>query len=193
MSRSRFQDEDQTTQCVSRLKGSSDDGRNTINYLRRVVNTINTFTDGERCIQFLESLLNEKVSMIIFGSLGKEIVPCVHHMSQVDSIFIFCGNIRNHEQWFKDFSKNKGVYTEIKSICKSLIMYTQIMKEILLTIAFEQQHMDEFIEYCREVFAENESELKNVDQFAQKYRQHTPIWWYNTNAFYILCSIVLFG
>ena len=32
-------------------------------------------------------------------------------------------------------------------------MYTQILKEILLTIKFEEKHIQEFIDYCREQFA----------------------------------------
>src|SRR5437879_1497112 len=58
------------------------DCRNTIIQLRRVVNTINTFTDGEECIQFLENMHNEKACMIISGSLGQHIVPRIHNMSQ---------------------------------------------------------------------------------------------------------------
>src|SRR4051812_21362293 len=51
------------------------DCRNTISQLRRAVNTINTFTDGDQCIQFLESKANEKACMIISGALGQRIVP----------------------------------------------------------------------------------------------------------------------
>src|ERR1700723_1233746 len=68
------------------------DCRNTITQLRRAVNTINTFTNGEECIQFLENMDNDKACMIISGSLGQHIVLRLHHMSQVDSIFIFCRN-----------------------------------------------------------------------------------------------------
>ena len=62
-------------------------------------------------------------------------------------------------------------------------IYTQIMKEILLTIQFEQQHIQEFIEHCREVFAENVNELKYTEQLARTYRQYTPIWWYTCECF----------
>ena len=62
-------------------------------------------------------------------------------------------------------------------------MYTQILKEILLTIKFEQKHIKEFIDYCRDVFAENESELKNVDKLQKKYHDKTPIWWYTYECF----------
>jgi len=62
-------------------------------------------------------------------------------------------------------------------------MYTQIIKEILLTIDFEQQHINEFLIYCRELLAENTSALKNVDKLEKKYRHHTPIWWYTYESF----------
>jgi hypothetical protein len=38
------------------------------------------------------------------------------------------------------------------------------MKEILLTITFEQQHCKKFIDYCRDILNDNEEELKNIDK-----------------------------
>ena len=70
----------------------NEDCANTVTQLRRVVNDINTFTDGEDCIQFINTINDNKVCMIISGSFGQHIVPLVHYKSQVDSIFIFCGN-----------------------------------------------------------------------------------------------------
>ena len=87
------------------IEESSSDCQHTIAQLRRTVNTINTFADGEECIQFLEDMKEEKACMIISGALGQQIVPRVHNMSQVDSIFIFCDNQKYHEQWAKDWSK----------------------------------------------------------------------------------------
>jgi tetratricopeptide (TPR) repeat protein len=199
------------------IDDNSADCRNTITQLRHTVNTINTFTDGKQCIPFLESMDNEKVCMIISGALGQHTVQRVHNMSQVDSIFIFCSNKKHHEQWAKDWSKVKGIFTEIKPICEALkqaaqqceqnsisisimgtggdvskknpdqldpsFMYTQIMKEILLTIKFEQQHIKEFITYCRDVLADNPGQLQHVDKLERKYRDQTPIWWYTFECF----------
>ena len=196
---------------------NSGDCRKTINHLRRTVNKINTFTDTEQCLQFLEDMADEKVCMIISGSLGQQFVPRVHHLSQMDSTFIFCGNKKYHERWTKDWSKVKGVFTEIEPICGVLkqaaqqceqnaipfsimsggddvventgnrldasFMYTQIMKEIFLSINFQQQHIDEFLEHCREALSGNEKQLEYVEKLARKYRQHTPIWWYTCECF----------
>jgi hypothetical protein len=62
-------------------------------------------------------------------------------------------------------------------------MCTQILKEILLTIQFDEGHIKEFIDHCRAVFDENERELENVDKLQQNYRDKTPIWWYTYEYF----------
>jgi tetratricopeptide (TPR) repeat protein len=199
------------------IDDNNDDCHNTVTQLRRVIHNINTYTDGDQCVEFLEMMDQEKACMIISGSLGQHIVPRVHHMYQVDSIFIFCGNKKHHEQWAKEWSKIKGVFTDIVPICDALkqaaqqceqnaisisfmatggdqttkkldqldpsFMYTQIMKEILLTINFEEAHFAEFIQYCRDALVDNEAELKNVRKLERKYREKTPIWWYTYDCF----------
>jgi tetratricopeptide (TPR) repeat protein len=196
------------------------DCQNTITQLQRVVNNVNTFTNDDRCIEFIETIdtNNNKACMIISGSFGQQIVPHVHKMSQVDSIFIFCSNKKHHEEWVQDWAKIKGVFTEITPICEALkvavqqcehnatpisfmatggddtnqkksdqldcsFMYTQILKDILLTITFEQNHIQEFIEHCREQFADNEQELVNVNELKRKYHKETPVWWYTCESF----------
>jgi tetratricopeptide (TPR) repeat protein len=199
------------------LDDNSTDCHDTITQLRRVVNNIITFTDADQCVDFLTNIDNENACMIISGALCQNIVPFIHDITHLYTIFIFCDNKRYHEQWAKYWPKIKGVFTEISPICEVLkqaaqqceqdaismsfmgtsgdvsnkkldqldpsFMYTTIMKEILLIIKFEQQHFMEFIQHCREVLADNESELKNVQKFERKYRDETPIWWYTFECF----------
>jgi hypothetical protein len=182
----------------NRINDNSADCCNTITQLKSVINTINTYTDGEECIEFFKSMTDEKACMIISGSLGQHFVPRVHNMSQVDSIFIFCVMKQRHEEWVKEWPKIKGVFTKITPICEELkkaaqqceqnaisisfmatssdasnknldhlepsFMYTQILKEILFTIEFKQKYFKDYIDYCRDVFAENQGELTNVDE-----------------------------
>ncbi|CAF0851419.1 unnamed protein product [Adineta steineri] len=194
------------------INENNTDCNNTIKQLKRVVNNINTFTDGDECVEFIQTINNNKVCMIVSGSLGKHIVPHVHDMSQVDTIFIFCNNQQWHKQWAKEWPKIKGVFTDITSICEALkpaahqcekntisisfvasnkkldqldptFMYTQILKEILSTINFEAKHFKQFISYCREVYADDENELQNVNQLQTTYKNNIPIWWYTWDAF----------
>ena len=62
-------------------------------------------------------------------------------------------------------------------------MYTQILKEILLTIDFKEKHFQDFIIYCRELVINNTIELENLDKLEKEYPLHTPIWWYTYQCF----------
>ncbi|CAF4294985.1 unnamed protein product, partial [Adineta steineri] len=188
------------------------DYSNTIKQLERVVNNINTFTDDEECVKFIGAITNNKICMIVSVSPGKHIVSHVHNMSQVHSIFIFCNNQECDKQWATEWPKIKGVFTDITSICEALkqathqcernaisisfvasdkkldqldpsFMYTQILKEILLTIDFEAEHIKEFITYCREASAENEYNLHTIKKLESDYHSHIPIWWYTSEQF----------
>ena len=76
-----------------------------------------------------------------------------------------------------------GEKESLDSLDKSF-MYTQILKEILLTIDFEEIHINEFLSYCREQFVvDNTTALKNVELIQKEYRCHEPIWWYTYDCF----------
>ena len=200
---------------------NDDDYHNIITQLQGVVNNINTFTDGEQCIEFLETIdsKSNKACVIISDSLGEHIVSRVHKLPQVDSIFIFCSNEKHHEKWADDWPKIKGVFTEIIPICEALkeavdqcehnatpisfmatsgddnmtqkkldqldcsFMYTQLFKNILLTITFEPRHIDEFIEHCRKQFADIERKLTYLQELRETYHKKTPVWWYTCESF----------
>ncbi|CAF0970358.1 unnamed protein product [Adineta steineri] len=196
----------------SNIDETNNDCQNTITKLRRVVNDINIHTNGDQCLEFIQTIIDKKVCLIVSGSLGQHIVPRVHNISQVDSIFIFCGNKNYHEQWAKDWPKIKGVFTGIKSICEALkstaqqceqnaipisfvgtnkkldqldpsFMYTQIIKEIILTIQFDQKHIQDYFNYCRDAFVDNEEELRNIQHLEGEYHNKTPIYWYTCQLF----------
>ena len=62
-------------------------------------------------------------------------------------------------------------------------MYTQILKDILLTIDFDHGHIMDFVKYCRIELSGNSKQLQIVDQIEKKYRDHEPIWWYTRQTF----------
>src|SRR5689334_7120403 len=77
------------------------DYQNTITKLREVANSVNTFTNIDECVNFITDIEAEKVFMISSGSLGHAIVPIVHDMAEVSSIYIFSENKTLHEQWIQ--------------------------------------------------------------------------------------------
>ncbi|CAF1656913.1 unnamed protein product [Adineta ricciae] len=96
------------------------DCQNTLTHLRSVVNDVNIYTQPDACVQFLNSIADEKAFVITSGSLGQHLVPEIHGIPQVNTIYIFCGNKSRHETWTKSWSKVKGVHTNIIEICEAL-------------------------------------------------------------------------
>ena len=62
-------------------------------------------------------------------------------------------------------------------------MCTRILKEIVLTIDFNQQDINEFITYYRKQIVDNVAELRNVEKLEREYHEHEPIWWYTYQCF----------
>ncbi len=62
-------------------------------------------------------------------------------------------------------------------------MYTQLLKEILVTIEFSHHQFTDFLNYCREKFVDNKPDLIKIEKIEKEYHCHRPIWWYTYNTF----------
>ncbi|CAF0841308.1 unnamed protein product [Rotaria sordida] len=192
------------------MNESNVDFKNSLNQLRRIVDNIDTFTNTNQCFDFLTQLGDEKVFMIVSGTLGQLIVPIIHHMSHLNSIYIFCENQLKHEQWANEWTKMKGVFSQIDNLCDILItdirqcdrdsisisvtsddlnrldpsfMYTQLLKKLFLEMEYNDDVKKEFIDFCREQYRDNPYELQIIDEFEHDCGTHTPIWWYTRECF----------
>jgi tetratricopeptide (TPR) repeat protein len=65
----------------------------------------------------------------------------------------------------------------------SSFMYTQLLKEIIFDMQYDQTAFKEFVNYCREVFVGNDHVLKDIDQFERNYYSQSAIWWYTHHMF----------
>lgn len=193
-----------------------DEHRDIVNQVRTIVYDINIFSDANKCLDYLYEIKHEKVFMIVSGALGQHIVPHIHNMSKLDSIYIFCGLPVRHEKWVQEWPKVKGVFTQIGPICDSLkeitrkckqdfislsfvnptnvsaqnfdqldqsFMYSQILKEILLDIEYDEQAFRDLVAYCQMQYANNPNELSIIKDFESNYRQFSPIYWYTHPSF----------
>jgi len=84
------------------IDDNSVDRRNSITQLRCIVNRINTFTDTDKCVEFLGDTFPENVCTIIPGALCQKLVPLIHDVVQLHAIFILSENNTGHEKWTSD-------------------------------------------------------------------------------------------
>ena len=82
----------------------------------------------------MDDTSSEKIILLASGTLGQYAVPVTHDMAQIDSIFIFCHNKADHEQWTKEWPKVKGVFDRIEamfSAVEQLIKPPPVKKDAL--------------------------------------------------------------
>jgi len=145
------------------IDDTSPDCQNTITQLRRVVNTIKKYHE-----QWAKEWPKIKGVFTEITSICEALKKAARQCKQ-DSMPISVMATND------DMSKKNLDQLEPS------FMYTQILKEVLLSIEFEEKHIKEFINYCRDAYAEDEWE--NVKKFEQTYHDETPICWYTYNCF----------
>jgi hypothetical protein len=67
----------------------------------------------------------------------------------------------------------------------SSFMYTQLLKDVLLDMEYNEDSLKNFATYCR---TGNFGELNNINKFEREYHDHSPIWWYTSDSF--LCPML---
>ena len=181
-----------------------------LDQLRRIVNQIDLFRDVEQCVDFLGRIKESKAFMIVSENLAQSVVPLVHAMSHLESIYAWGAKEPQDEQWAHEWTKVKGSFREIDVICRMLeqdtrqcdrdaisisvnssnlnrldpsFMYTQILKEILLEQSYDPRERADFVQFYREQNAGNADELLIIDEFERDYHSHSPIWWYTRECF----------
>ena len=77
---------------------NSDDFLNTGTNLQDVMDTL-LVTNVDECIDFITDIKEEKMFMIVSGTLSQIVIPIVQDIPQVSCIYIFCENKTRYEQW----------------------------------------------------------------------------------------------
>jgi tetratricopeptide (TPR) repeat protein len=84
--------------------------------LRTFINHLKTFQNGNECKQYIESLPKDRFVLIVSGRLGQEIVPDIHNLRQVYSIYVYCLDKERNERWAKRYPKIKGVFIKLDDL-----------------------------------------------------------------------------
>lgn len=202
--------------CDQHGNSDSADTQNTITKLKAAVNHINLFVTPEEATKYLEKLKKEKAFLITSGAFGENLVPKIHKIPSLNSIFIFCNNVKYHKTWADNFNKVRGVFNKIEDVCESMkksarrvdedmlsisyvkldksnnfntqnldpsYMYTQILKNIFLTMKYEVTERNQLVAFCQEKYAGNKDELKTIDDFKKNYKATDAVRWYTKQCF----------
>lgn len=80
-----------------------------------------TFSQADKCIDFVTDIESQKVFLIISAFSGEQLMPLIHALPQLYAIYVICSDGEGvHGEWTKEWSKIIGIYSEIESVCKIL-------------------------------------------------------------------------
>ncbi|CAF1167181.1 unnamed protein product [Adineta steineri] len=95
--------------------------RGTEQKLRSIINHIKKFQDIKQCQQYIEQRSQQdRLILIVSGRLGREIVPDIHQLRQVISVYVYCMDEKSNEQWTFKFSKIKSVVVNLDELISQI-------------------------------------------------------------------------
>jgi hypothetical protein len=76
--------------------------------IRGTVKQLKTFTDGNECEKYIQSKSSqERILLIVNSQQGQQIVPHIHELQQLVSIYVYFKGGKGNEQWTNNYSKVK--------------------------------------------------------------------------------------
>ncbi|CAF5007406.1 unnamed protein product, partial [Rotaria magnacalcarata] len=87
-------------------KANGKETRDTEQKLRSIINNLKKFQDVKQCQKYIEERSkNDRLVMIVSGQFGQEIVPSIHKLRQVISIYVYCFDKVRNKQWSDKFTR----------------------------------------------------------------------------------------
>lgn len=99
---------------------SNDDYHNATMQLQHIVNATHTFNDVDDCIDFLTEIEDQKVLMIISGTVHQHLIRLIHDIPRLHSVYIFCHGTENDRKQTNEWSKVRGISAQTLPICNSI-------------------------------------------------------------------------
>jgi len=85
---------------------NSKENENNEQHLRNVINHLEKFEDEQACQEYIEQRSEDnRLVLVVSDSLGRKLVPQIHQLRQVHSIYVYCEGKQVSEKWTDDFTK----------------------------------------------------------------------------------------
>ncbi|CAF4267683.1 unnamed protein product, partial [Rotaria sordida] len=118
----------------------TNDTKETMKELREINNFIVFHIDLKTCIDYIESITNEKIFLVTCGRDALNILIRVHELKQIDSIFIFCFKPEKYQGLLQTYTKLIGIYTKRHELLHFLKENIILVEKHLETFNFYNQH-----------------------------------------------------
>lgn len=77
--------------------------------LRKSINHLKTFDNSDECVEYIQSMSKDRIVLVVSDNFAQEIIPCIHQLRQVSSVYIHCVNNSIDDKWVTQFKKVSGI------------------------------------------------------------------------------------
>ena len=118
---------------------TTDDSETTLEMLRTINDFFLYFTESAPCVEYIKSINNEKIFIIVSGKNAYELLPKIILYPQVDTVFVFCANINRYKRLLDDFPKIAGIFNSRNDLLSSISQNMKLVNKQLATFRFYDQ------------------------------------------------------
>ena len=106
------------------FENNTDEANNSISpkataELQEVINNVNIFVDFDECIDFITDIKEDKLFLIVSGKIDQSVLSILKDITQINCIYIFDSNQTILDRWTKQYSKVRGIFTDISVMCRA--------------------------------------------------------------------------
>ncbi|CAF2052688.1 unnamed protein product [Rotaria magnacalcarata] len=88
---------------------TTEDNLHTVSLLRTIINYLHIFDNIWDCYDYIGTVQDEKVFLIVSGSISENIIPYVYHIPQVQFVYIYCFDVEKHKKWEAEYGIVRGI------------------------------------------------------------------------------------
>ncbi|CAF2156044.1 unnamed protein product [Rotaria magnacalcarata] len=89
--------------------------------LRSIINYLKLFENPQECRQYIKNCSEQdRIVLIISGRLSKELVPQIHELRQLSSVYIYCRRKKEYKTWAKQFPKIKRIVVQLDDLIQRI-------------------------------------------------------------------------
>ncbi|CAF2405286.1 unnamed protein product [Rotaria sp. Silwood2] len=161
--------------------------------LRCIINFLKVFTHIGSCIDYIQSVPNEHLFVIVSGQLSSQIIPVIQDLPQVLHVGTFC----DQESLYEKLSNDVNHYYATHSIPMSCLserslrdltkdagdfFWFRLFVTALLQMPPSNTAKCDLLKLAREFYCGNEIELRRIDDFERNYDQTRALRWYTSDS-----------
>ena len=93
----------------------------TQNRLREILTCLITFNRIENCENWLKTCsIDQKIILIVSGAFGEKLVPKIHYLPWIISIYVYCLDVPRNIPWSETYPKVRAVLSNTSILLKKL-------------------------------------------------------------------------